>query len=158
MAARPAFTLRGGAIYGVASSLGHAGRHQESLHAVELALPLLIEYQDDDFVAFALVLRGKARAAFGQPAEARADLTRALEMLANSLPSRLEDEARAMLPALDGTGPADLTGDLEALAASLSSRIESEARRRGLSSTAPILPDVLRIVLRCSASTSLFAW
>ncbi|MEK8103992.1 hypothetical protein NKG94_00760 [Micromonospora sp. M12] len=89
---------------------------------------MLIENRDDDVVAFALVLRGKARAALGQPAEARVDLTRALEMLAGSLPSRLEDEARAMLPTLDGTGPADLTRDLEALAASLSGRIETEAR------------------------------
>ncbi|MEU7928351.1 helix-turn-helix domain-containing protein [Micromonospora sp. NPDC049801] len=128
VAARPAFTLRGSAMYGVASSLVRAGRHQESLHAVERALPLLIENRDDDFVAFALVLRGKARAALGQSAEARTDLTRALEMLAGSLPSRLEDEARAMLPTLDGTGPTDLTRDLEALAASLDSRIETEAR------------------------------
>jgi hypothetical protein len=54
-------------------------------------------------------------------------------MLADSLPSRLQDEARAMLPTLDGTGPAearaDLTRALEMLADSLSSRIEARATR-----------------------------
>ncbi|MEV4509320.1 helix-turn-helix domain-containing protein [Dactylosporangium sp. NPDC049525] len=132
VAARPALLARAGAMYGVASSFDRAGRHEESLRAVERALPVLIENRDDDMVAFALVLRGKARAALGQPAEARADLTRALEMLADSLPSRLGDEARAMLPTLDDTGPAearaDLTRALEALADSLSSRLETEAR------------------------------
>ncbi|WP_238008539.1 helix-turn-helix domain-containing protein [Dactylosporangium sp. AC04546] len=132
VAARPALTARAGAVYGVASCFDHAKRHEESLRAVERALPVLIENRDDDVVAFALVLRGKARAALGQPAEARADLTRALEMLAGSLPSRLEDEARAMLPTLDDTGPAearaDLTRALEVLADSLPSRLETEAR------------------------------
>jgi len=126
--ARPAATARAHAMYGVASTFAHAGRHEETLRAVEQALPALIENRDEDLVAFVLIVRGKARVALGRPAEARPDLTRALEMLADSLPSRLEDEARAILATLDGTGPADLTSALEALAGSLSSRIETEAQ------------------------------
>ncbi|GAA1415008.1 ATP-binding protein [Catellatospora coxensis] len=132
VAGRPALTTRSGALYGVASCFERAGRAEESLHAVERALPVLIENRDEDMVAFALVLRGKARAALGRPAEARADLTRALEMLADSLPSRLEDEARVMLPTLDGTGSAEAQAELaralELLADSLDSRLETEAQ------------------------------
>ncbi|GGN85641.1 hypothetical protein GCM10010112_66280 [Actinoplanes lobatus] len=118
--ARPAVAVRAHARYGVASTFHRAGRREETLRAVEQALPALIENRDDDLVAFVLILQGKAQAELGQPAEAHANLTRALEMLADSLPSGLENEARAMLPTLDATGAveahAELTRALETLA------------------------------------------
>ncbi|MEU4422303.1 NB-ARC domain-containing protein, partial [Actinoplanes sp. NPDC024001] len=97
----PAMSARAGAHTFAAEVLADLERWPEAYREAQLALPLAREFTDTSMLGQVHLTLGRARAALGAAAEARSDLTRALELLEDSLFAKGVELARSGLAALD---------------------------------------------------------
>ncbi|WP_328476735.1 helix-turn-helix domain-containing protein [Actinoplanes sp. NBC_00393] len=96
----PAMSARTGAHTFAAEVLADLGRWPEAYREAQLALPLAREFTDTSMLGQVHLTLGRARAALGDPAEARTDLEQALHLLEDGVFAKGVALARRELAAL----------------------------------------------------------
>ncbi|BBH71174.1 hypothetical protein ACTI_78590 [Actinoplanes sp. OR16] len=100
VAPRPAQSARAGAHTFAAEILADLGRWEEAREQAELALPLVLDGGDNSLVGQVHLTLGRVRVALGEAEAARADLTRALELLEETQFAKGIELARMQLAAI----------------------------------------------------------
>ncbi|MDR7275355.1 helix-turn-helix domain-containing protein [Catenuloplanes atrovinosus] len=101
VAQRPALGAQTGAHAYAALALADAGRWPEALREAEIALRYAAEFREAGLLAVVHLVLGRAKRALGDAADARGDLTRALEFTEAGGFDEYERAARAELAALE---------------------------------------------------------